>query len=136
MSSSIANADVGRRESALAKTEEGIPTQRSEFRAFARRVINDGKYQENLLARMREGSISPAVERLLLEAAYCSVKIDEQGGAEEALRATEMRKMVEELAKSNRAHVLDARAMGARRVLSLPPNAAAREARGDDDSAA
>jgi hypothetical protein len=113
---------------------EGLPERRAEFRAFARRIVNDENYQQCLLERMREGSISPAVERLLLEAAYCSVKSDEQGGAEEALRALEMRKMVEQLASSSRARELDARTMGARRVLRLPPNVV-KETPHDDSAA-
>ena len=118
---------------ALTAKEEGVPTRRAEFRSFARKIIDDPDYRENLLARMIEGSVSPAVERLILEAAFCSVKVDEQGGAEEARRAKEMRERIEELLRSERAPVLDARAMGARRVLSLPPQHCRTVPSGEDD---
>lgn len=118
----------------LQNKEEGVPTRRAEFRAFARKVVEDEDYQKNLLERAKEGSLSPAVERLLLEAAYCSVKVDEQGGAEEARRAKEMREGIERLIRSGRSDELDARTMGARRVLRLPPQAVRRVTpEGEDD---
>ena len=106
----------------LTNHEEGVPTRRAEFREFARKIVNDKEYQENLLARMRSGDISPAVERLLLEASYCSVKVDEQGGSDELKRSSEMRAAVDAMLKSGRAVELDHQVVGARRVLRLKEN--------------
>jgi hypothetical protein len=112
---------------------EGLPTRRAEFRAFARKIIEDEVYQENLLLAMRNRKVSPAVERLILEAAFCSVKVDEQGGADEQKRSSEMRDAVAALVASGKGAEIDARLMGARRVLKLPPGSVRRV--DDDDSA-
>lgn len=111
--------------------EEGSPTQRAQFRAFARKIINNPKYQDAVEKRMIDGTESPAVARLLLEAAFCSVKVDEGRGAEEAELALKMRAMVAELSRSPRARELDARVQGARRILELPAQAI-REVKRDD----
>jgi hypothetical protein len=119
-------------ERGLVAKEEGVPTRRSEFRAFARKIIDDKLYQDNLLKRMQTGEVSPAVERLVLEAAFCSVKVDEQGGADELKRSAEMRAAVEGLVRSGKAIELDAQVMGARRVIRLRPNIEIGTADGDE----
>ena len=119
---------------ALVTHEEGNPTQRAQFREMARKLVYDPKYQAKLLEDFRARKVSPAVERLFWEAAHCSVKVDEGRGAEESTVAEAMRASVKELAESNQALELDAKAMGARRVLTLPPNAV-RRVRDDDESA-
>ncbi len=106
----------------LQRHEEGNPTRRAEFREFARKIAFDKGYQDNLMKRMRTGKVSPAVERLILEAAFCSVKVDEQGGEGEARRSQEMREAVEDLIRSGKSVELDHQVMGARRVLRLRPN--------------
>ena len=112
---------------------EGLPTRRSEFRAFARKIIEDEVYQENLLLAMRNRKVSPAVERLILEAAFCSVKVDEQGGVDEQKRSSEMRDAVAALVASGKGAEIDARIVGARRILKLPPGSVRRV---DDDDPA
>ncbi len=120
---------------ALAEREEGVPTRRAEFRAFARKVIYDKTYQANLLKAAQDRTLSPAVERILLEAAHCSVKVDEQGGADELKRSADMRAAVEELVRSGKGLELDEAVMGATRRIRLRPNVPL-EGSPDDDSAA
>ena len=119
---------------ALKTHEEGAPTQRAEFREFARKIIFDKDYQKKLLSDFRARKVSPAVERLMFEAAFCSVKVDEQGGADEARKSAEMREAVEALIRSGKSVELDHQVMGARRVLRLRPHVPQESADGNDSA--
>jgi hypothetical protein len=89
-------------------------------RELARGIVEDPEYLKNLRARMIAGEAAPAVETAVMRYAWGDPPKSDDDGDDERERFDKMRLVMIARVKEG-AHLEDARVMGARRVLSLPP---------------
>lgn len=124
----IPTAAKRKKKDILAKIEArghkvGLPreAEKKNVRSIARRLVEDPKYQDELLSRLRAG-VAGNVEIWLWRYAYGDPQKNDEAMKQELERFERMRDQVKEflLKAPERAHVLDAAIQRAPRLLPLP----------------
>lgn len=103
----------------LARQERGAPDRHAEVRDLARSLL-DQEYFENLSTRLKAGLCAPGLEVAVWRYAFGDPKADMNERAHEVARFEAIREQVRQRIKAG-AGLVDARAQGARRVLTLTP---------------